>query len=61
MSDSIKFKIESGSANLPSPIRPLANSPTSAGINIFPLAVSLDIDSLVDGCLYISKSIAGAK
>ncbi len=51
----------SGSAILPSPTNPLANSPASAGIQIFPKDSNLAIFSKVDGCLYISKSIAGAK
>ncbi|MNE55399.1 hypothetical protein D3C80_1502300 [compost metagenome] len=51
----------SGSAIRPSPDRPLANSPLSAGIMVFPNCCNASKLAIVDGCLYMSKSIAGAK
>ena len=51
----------SGSAIRPSPESPLANSPISAGIIMFPKPFRAKKFEVVDWCLYISKSIAGAK
>ena len=61
ISFSIKETISSGSAILPSPIKPLASSPEVAGIKILLKLCNLFKLSIEDGCLYISKSIAGAK
>ncbi|MNX48410.1 hypothetical protein D3C86_789890 [compost metagenome] len=60
-SASRKAIIFSGSAILPSPESPLANSPDSAGIIVFPNCSNNLKLAKVEGCLYISKSIAGAK
>jgi hypothetical protein len=49
----------SGSAILPCPISPLASSPLSAGIMICPKLSAIQI-FFVEGCAYISRSIAGA-
>ena len=53
--------IFSGSSILPTPDKPLANSPLVGGISIFKFSSNFLIFSLVELCLNISKSMAGAK
>ena len=55
-----KSMISSGSAILPFPVSPLANSPLFTGRNLFPCCFKIFIFSFVAGWSHISSSIAGA-